>query len=87
MDIRFRSAAWTALQLQPSDIQSELIDQLSWLAEHQGPTFLDYRVSPFVMEPHAGYLFHDEKFWIIYALDQQGFLVVNLGDASKSPGI
>ena len=87
MDISFRYAARAALEAQTSEIQSNLIKQLSWLANHQGPAFLDYRVTPYVMEPQAGYIFRDETCWVIYVLTDRELQVINLGDDSSNPRV
>ena len=85
MDIRFGPAAWASLQALPRDIQSKRIAQLSWLANQQGPTFLDYRVTPFVLEPEGVYRFDGETYWVIYRLIGQEFLVINIGDHTSTP--
>ena len=85
MDIGFRSVALASLLTLTADIQSKFRKLLSWLPDEQGPTFLDYRVAPFVLEPQPGYVFQDETYWVIYVLAGQEFQIVNVEAPPRNP--
>ena len=83
--MRFASPASTFLKGQPQDIRSKLRAICKQLAENPYPSPDDPSKRLFLMAPAIATLWQNAEHWILYHLDQQGIVFVNIGTIDEKP--